>query len=202
MKVRTVRLIGRAFSRAALAVAILSATFVVPVSAGAITRSEIIARSKKWVAKRVPYSQSRYYRGYRQDCSGFVSMAWNLKRSYTSRTISSRARRVAISKLKPGDVVWKPGHVSIFGGWKNKRKRTYYALEQTTWGSHAKKRVRAIPRNAKGLRRDGLKRPVRRVASAPAPAVTPTVGAIASAALREESSGSVSTLSVLTPAIP
>lgn len=201
MKVRSVRLVGRAFSRAALAVAILSATFVAPVSAGAITRSEIIARSKKWVAKRVPYSQSRYYRGYRQDCSGFVSMAWNLKRSYTSRTLSSRAHRVAISNLKPGDVVWKPGHVSIFGGWKNKRKRTYYALEQTTWGSHAKKRVRTIPRNAKGLRRDGLKRPARRVASAPA-TVSPTAGAIASAALREASSGSVSTLSVLTPATP
>lgn len=203
MKVRTVRSVGRALSRAALAVAIISATLVAPVSAGAITRSEIIARSKKWVAKRVPYSQNRYYRGYRQDCSGFVSMAWGLKRSYTSRTLASRARRVAISNLKPGDVVWKPGHVSIFGGWKNKRKRTYYALEQTTWGSHAKKRVRTVPRNAKGLRRDGLKRPVRKVASAPSPTVNPTVGAVAAAALREGSSGSsVSALTVLTPAIP
>lgn len=140
-------------------------SFSAPAPAEAITRTKIIKRAKHWVQKRVPYSQRGYYRGYRRDCSGFVSMAWGLNRSYTTRNISSKARRVGISSLKPGDAVLTRGHVAIFGGWKNKKKRTYYALEETTWGSHAKKRVRKIPRGAKGLRRKNLT-PVRQVATA------------------------------------
>ena len=162
MKVTKVRLAGRALARAAVAAVILSATLLAaPPQAPAVTRDEIISRSKSWIKKKVPYSQRRFYQGYRQDCSGFVSMAWDLDKSYSSRTISKRAKRIKISSLKPGDAVWKPGHVSIFGGWKNKGKRTYYALEETQWGSHAKKRVRKIPSNAKALRLKGLEKPTR-----------------------------------------
>jgi hypothetical protein len=143
----------RALLSAALLVAFMATlSFSAPEPAGAITRDKIIKRSSVWVKKRVPYSQSRTYRGYRRDCSGFVSMAWKLKRSYTTRTISSRARRIKVKSLKPGDAVLVPGHVSIFAGWKNKKKRTYWAMEQTTWGSHAKKHVRRVPRRAKALR--------------------------------------------------
>ncbi len=143
----------RSIVSAALIVAFAATlTFGAPAQASAITRSQIIKRSTVWVKKRIPYSQSRTYKGYRRDCSGFVSMAWGLKRSYTTRTISSRAKRIKVRSLKPGDAVLSPGHVSIFGGWKNKKARTYYAYEETTWGSHAKKRVRTIPRNAKALR--------------------------------------------------
>ena len=35
----------------------------------------------------VPYSQTRYYAGYRTDCSGFVSMCWALPSSYNTRTL-------------------------------------------------------------------------------------------------------------------
>lgn len=165
MKVLNGVLVGRALTRASLVAAVLAASIVfAPAPAEAITRKRIMARSKTWVAKRVPYSQARYHRGYRQDCSGFVSMAWKLKRSYTTRTIHARTKRVKIRNLRVGDAVWKPGHISIFGGWKNKKKRQYYALEQTTWGSHAKKRVRTIPRNAKGLRYKGIEAP-RKVAT-------------------------------------
>lgn len=211
VKVGKARLAGRALTRTGLAAAIVAASMIIaPAPAAAITRAEIIARSKKWVAKRVPYSQHRYHRGYRQDCSGFVSMAWRLKRSYTSRTLHTRAKRVPIAKLKPGDAVWKPGHVSIFGGWKNKKKRQYYALEQTQWGSHAKRRVRTIPRNAKGLRYTGVKER-RRVTVASAPRVSapkvvalqPTAGAVASVAIREASEtmlAETTSLSILAPA--
>lgn len=170
MKVRTVRPVARSLVSAGLAVAILAtATFSAPAQAEALTRKQIIARAKSWVAKRVPYSQSRYYRGYRQDCSGFVSMAWGLKRSYTTRTISKRAKRIPLTSLQPGDAVLVRGHVSLFGGWKNKSKRRYYALEQTTWGSHAKFRVRTAPKRAKGLRLRGL--------TIPRPAATVTAAA-------------------------
>lgn len=202
MKVTKGHPVARALVCAGIAAAVIApALFSAPASAEAITRTQIVARAKKWVDKKVPYSQSRYHRGYRQDCSGFVSMAWRLNRSYTSWTLSSRARRVPISELKPGDVVWKPGHVSVFGGWKNKRKRTYIALEQTTWGSHAKKRVRTIPSNAKGLRYKRLT-PKKRVAvrTVSASSVTPTVGAIAAAeitaALAKSDDGTTGTAGV------
>jgi hypothetical protein len=150
---------------ALVAIFVAAASLSAPARAHAITRTKILKRARVWVKKRVPYSQSGYRRGYRRDCSGFVSMAWGLKKSYTTRTISKRARRIHISSLKPGDAVLIPGHVSIFGGWKSKRKRTYWAFEETTWGSHAKRRVRRIPHGAKALRRKGLTAPRKRTAT-------------------------------------
>lgn len=193
MKVRNARPVVRALARAGIAAVFIAAALMSsPAPAQALTRSQIIARAKTWVAKRVPYSQSRHYRGYRQDCSGFVSMAWGLKRSITSRTISSAGKRIAISRLKPGDAVWKPGHVSIFGGWKNKSKRQYWALEQTTWGSHAKRHVRTIPSRAKAYRSKRLTVPKKRpVAKAPASAV-----AAAPASGEATASGGVSAASL------
>ncbi len=163
VKVLTPSSAVRALLGATLVVVIaMTASLSAPAQAHAITRAKILKRANHWVKKRVPYSQGGYYKGYRRDCSGFVSMSWKLKKSYTTRTISKRATRIKISSLKPGDAVLKRGHVSIFGGWKNKKKRTYYALEETTWGSHAKKRVRKIPRGAKALRRKGLTTPTKR----------------------------------------
>jgi hypothetical protein len=185
VKVRNGVLPIRALLSAALIVAIAAVvSFSAPAPAEAITRHKILKRAKTWVHKRVRYSQSGYYRGYRRDCSGFVSMSWGLGKSYTTRTIHKRAKRIKISSLKPGDVVWRRGHVSVFGGWKNKKKRTYIAIEQTTWGSHAKKHVRRIPRGAKALRRKGLKKPrrTRYYATAKRPASTSGVTATSSTA--------------------
>jgi len=167
-----------------------------PASASAITRHKIIKRANVWVKKRVSYSQHSTYKGYRRDCSGFVSMSWKLGKSYSTRSISKRAKRIKISSLKPGDAVLIPGrHVSIFGGWKNKKKRTYYALEETTWGSHAKKRVRKIPHGARALRRKGLTEPERRVAVVskprpPRPSEPPT-STVTTPAVEPDSSASV-----------
>lgn len=164
-------------SAALLVVAIAATAFIsTPAQAHAITREQVMKRAKVWVKKKVPYSQRRHYRGYRRDCSGFVSMAWKLGRSYSTRTISSRAKRIPVRALQPGDAVLKPGHVSLFGGWKNKKARTYYALEQTTWGSHAKKRVRKIPRGAKALRYKKITNSPRATAKKPAVNAPAAVG--------------------------
>ena len=45
-------------------------------SSGKITRDEIISRAQDWVNRKIPYSQTSTTDGYRQDCSGYVSMAW------------------------------------------------------------------------------------------------------------------------------
>jgi len=137
--------------------------------ASAITRTEVLKRANHWVAKRVPYSQRGYFQGYRRDCSGFVSMSWKLKTSYTSRTISAVAKRIPKSKLRPGDAIHTPGHVAIFGGWANKSHTRYIVLEESGRGKPALKRVKNWRRNATALRYRGIKDAARKVAAKPKP---------------------------------
>lgn len=155
-RVRSVpSLFGRVLVAIPLVMAISFGAMAAP--AHAITRPKVIKRAKYWVKKRVMYSQNRYYRGYRRDCSGFVSMAWKLKKSYTSSTIRSKAKRISWRKLKPGDAVRRPGHVEIFAGWKNKKHRRYIALEQSTWGKPALRKVKTFKRGYSALRYRGIK---------------------------------------------
>jgi hypothetical protein len=143
-------------------------------SAHAITRTEVIKRANHWIKKKVKYSQSSYYQGYRRDCSGFVSMAWKLRHSYTSSSIRGVARRISASRLKPGDAVRRSGHVEIFGGWKSKRKRTYWALEESTWGKPALRKVKRFKRGYSALRLRGIKdAPKKKVTPKPAPVIPP-----------------------------
>jgi len=113
-----------------------------------------IALVKQWVDKALPYSQQKYcnpegtsIRGkhypssYRTDCSGLVSMAWGLSRSYTTRrlflgtfpgaekilqrdkkmskdkangiTPAGVAVLIAWDDLRPGDMLYKVGHVML-----------------------------------------------------------------------------------------
>ncbi len=172
MKVRksTLRLpviLSRLLLAIPLSMALTMAVHTAPASA--ITRTEVLRRANHWVKKRVPYSQSGSYQGYRRDCSGMVSMAWGLRTSYTSSTIRSRARRVAKRNLKPGDAVQTPGHVAIFAGWANKKKTRYRVMEQSGSGKPALRRTKTWRRGAKGLRLRGIKdNPPVLVASRPA----------------------------------
>jgi hypothetical protein len=149
-----------------------------PASAHAITRDQVVSRSMHWIKKRVKYSQRGYYQGYRRDCSGFVSMAWGLKKSYTSRNIKQVAVKVPRNKLRPGDAVLIPGHVSIFGGWANRARTKFYALEQTQPGSFARKRVRPYRNRAVALRYKGITKPAAKVVARTAAAPTATTASV------------------------
>ncbi|MEU8419649.1 hypothetical protein AB0C15_02080 [Micromonospora sp. NPDC048835] len=102
----------------------------------AITRSEILARARTW--DEVPYSQEKYYNGYRTDCSGYVSMAWNLPDSLNTGNLDQVANRLSsYNDLRPGDILmyhidnpWE-GHVVIFGGWVGAVGGNFYIHEQT-----------------------------------------------------------------------
>jgi hypothetical protein len=170
---------GLAIGRVTLTVVLSAILFLAMnvASAHAITRKEVIKRANHWIKKRVKYSQSSYYQGYRRDCSGFVSMAWKLRHSYTSSSIRGVARRISASRLKPGDAVRRSGHVEIFGGWKSKRKRTYWALEESTWGKPALRKVKRFKRGYSALRLRGIKDapPKKKVAPRPAPKPAPVI---------------------------
>ncbi|MCP9987944.1 peptidoglycan-binding protein [Streptomyces sudanensis] len=106
----------------------------------AITRAAIIERAERWVAQKVPYAMDRYWTdGYRQDCSGYVSMAWNLPTNEWTGSLHRYGTRIAWADLQPGDILLfhnsaapaQGSHVTIFGGWTDHRRTHYLAYEQT-----------------------------------------------------------------------
>ncbi|MBK3578889.1 C40 family peptidase [Streptomyces sp. MBT65] len=104
------------------------------------TRAEIINRAKTWIAAQVPYSMNAYWSdGYRQDCSGFVSMAWGLPGNEWTGSLDQYGVRISKDELQPGDILLfhnpvnpeKGSHVVIFGGWTDYTHTYYIALEET-----------------------------------------------------------------------
>ncbi|MET8331916.1 peptidoglycan-binding protein, partial [Streptomyces sp. NPDC005181] len=112
------------------------------------TRADIINRAKKWVSEQVPYSLSKYWSdGYRQDCSGYVSMAWKLRNNEWTGSLAKFGTKIAREELEPGDILLfhnqadpsKGSHVTIFGGWTDYTHSHYTAYEQTP--SHTRKQT-------------------------------------------------------------
>ncbi|WP_406058524.1 peptidoglycan-binding protein [Streptomyces sp. NBC_01077] len=104
------------------------------------TRAEIINRAKLWVTAQVPYSMEKYWSdGYRQDCSGYISMAWNLRSNEWTGSLDRFAERIDRTELQPGDILLfhnpanptRGSHVTIFGGWTDYTHTSYVAYEQT-----------------------------------------------------------------------
>ncbi|MGW0691302.1 peptidoglycan-binding protein [Streptomyces sp. NPDC002738] len=112
------------------------------------TRTDIIKRAKKWVSEQVPYSMAKYWSdGYRQDCSGYVSMAWKLRSNEWTGSLAKFGTKIAREELQPGDILLfhnkanptNGSHVTIFGGWTDYTHSHYSAYEQTP--SHTRKRT-------------------------------------------------------------
>ncbi|HWC22225.1 MAG TPA: peptidase inhibitor family I36 protein [Flexivirga sp.] len=107
---------------------------------GTVTGATVISRAKVWVDAGVPYSQTHYYQGYREDCSGYVSMAWGLaKPGTTTSAMPNYGKYITKSALRTGDVllnsnVGSQGHVVIFQKWANTAHTSYWAYEES--GSH------------------------------------------------------------------
>ncbi|MFD3560262.1 peptidoglycan-binding protein [Streptomyces sp. NPDC058686] len=105
----------------------------------ATTRAAIINRAKLWTAAKVPYSMAKFWSdGYRQDCSGFVSMAWHLGTNEWTGSLDKFGTRITRDQLQPGDMLLfhnpadpqKGSHVVIFGGWTDYTHTYYIAYEQ------------------------------------------------------------------------
>ena len=103
----------------------------------ASNQSRILQRAKAWVDAKVPYNQGTYRDGYRMDCSGFISMAWELTASFVTGTLPHTVVNNA-DDLRPGDAinnkqVGNYGHVVMFVQWSgdwNQGKRKFIAYEE------------------------------------------------------------------------
>ncbi|RJQ77725.1 hypothetical protein D5S17_15025 [Pseudonocardiaceae bacterium YIM PH 21723] len=110
-----------------------------------VSRTEMLNRAKVWLTanggKQVPYSMERNWKdGYRQDCSGYVSMAAKLPKPgpNTVGLFDSYTTGIAVKDMKPGDLfidkLDRPGadfrHVVIFEKWVDASHKQYWAYEQ------------------------------------------------------------------------
>ena len=101
-------------------------------NAYAIQRDTVIARAQTWVDNPVRYSQSKYFGGYRTDCSGYVSMCWATGSSWNTRTFHAVATTIPVDHLLPGDSLLKAGtHIKIFYGWVDDAHTMFVCYEQT-----------------------------------------------------------------------
>lgn len=90
-------------------------------------RERAIERGFRWLDRGVSYSQGRSFEGYRTDCSGFVSMCWELGQSYTTASFENGSAPVSelrsYDSLLPGDALVRrsrgSGHIVLFLGWND-----------------------------------------------------------------------------------
>lgn len=117
-------------------------------------RRAAIQRGFSWYDASVPYSQSKYRSDangrYRTDCSGFVSMCWQVGTSYTTADFVSGGGRSgpigAFSKLLPGDALVRrsggAGHIVLFLGWNDSARGAACVLEQASTADDMEFRAR------------------------------------------------------------
>ncbi|MFI9324845.1 hypothetical protein ACIGXI_34405 [Kitasatospora aureofaciens] len=131
---------------------------------GQIAASEMLSRAQSWVSEGVPYNQGAYKTdangSYREDCSGFVSMAWHLDQSLVVTTGGAYFTTADgkgnsaydyptgavgdLTGLQPGDAVAYPGqHIFLFNAWTNKATGdfTYYADSNPSDPTHGPSRA-------------------------------------------------------------
>ncbi len=121
-----------------------------------LTREDILTRAKSWIDERVPYSQeakhTNQYGTYRQDCSGYVSMAWGLKTARWTGDIMQVATRIDKKNLLPGDSLWVHSsahqHMALFIRWADAAKTQAVVWEEYRSGTVASQRTWSAERTA------------------------------------------------------
>ncbi|MBD0741829.1 NlpC/P60 family protein [Streptomyces sp. CBMA152] len=146
----------RALGALVLLLAALAATLTTAPAAsasvpdGTIGRGEVMDRSASWVAEQVPYSwdgcHANQFGCYRPDCSGFVSMAWNLSRALTTWDLWNVTSDIPANDLQPGDALLMDvdggtHHVALFVRWADPAHTQPVVREEYDFGHVAEERV-------------------------------------------------------------
>lgn len=103
-----------------------------------ISRARIVERARSWVTQGVPYSQLAWWSDqngtYRQDCSGFVSMAWELdaRENYWTGNLASVSTPIAAADMQEGDILLSASHTVIFAGWTDEARSRFALYEQAS----------------------------------------------------------------------
>ena len=113
---------------------------------GTISRAEIAKRAQYWIDRHVMYSQKYYTwdidhsKEYRQDCSGFVTMAWHASGDHYTGNMLDISHKISYGSLQPGDAMLRPEHhTALFMGWTSSSHSTMYVWEESDYGKPALK---------------------------------------------------------------
>jgi len=140
-----------------------SVTFSTPTA-----RRWILWRAQTWVTDAVPYDQSSTHDGYRQDCSGFVSFAWQLPKPGTSPAgMSAYSYQIPFDSLLPGDALNNPSaHVMLFIKWVDQSQGILIIQQEEYPGSGTRQRTVTLNKTTgviqyysgvyKAIRKNGL----------------------------------------------
>jgi hypothetical protein len=110
---------------------------------GTITRAEIILRAQQWLTEQVPYSEDAWWTDsdgvYRQDCSGYVSMAWALDPDidFWTGNLDTVSYTIPAAQLEPGDILLSDSHTILFAGWADAAHTTFDFYEESHPGTVA-----------------------------------------------------------------
>lgn len=132
-----------------------------------ISRDQVLARGRVWVDLKVPYNphgleapwgwwyDSKTGGRYRQDCSGFVSMAWQLPQNHNTWTLRNVSTRLgSLDELLPGDALNNiDTHVMLFVRWTDASHQTAVIMEE--WSRSGPTRQREVYRselNSRGMK--------------------------------------------------
>lgn len=106
-----------------------------------ISRDDIIWRAQNWVDRGIPYSQTAYTDGYRQDCSGYVSMAWASSTAgggHTTYNMPDICTKVSKWDLRRGDAILSPpSHVLLFDYWVDGNYDQFMQYAEVDYGQLA-----------------------------------------------------------------
>lgn len=103
-------------------------------------RQDVLDRAQSWIDEGgVPYSQKSYHKGYRQDCSGYASMALEFKDNPNTEMLATDTytSKIDMNDLQPGDLVIDADgnnhtrHVVIFVKWTDDSHTAYEAYDQS-----------------------------------------------------------------------
>lgn len=112
-----------------------------------ITRDAAVSRGQIWFHDKIGYSQAKCHNdatlgNYRMDCSGYVSMAWDLPHSYTTfqfdpynSQFKHLTKNISWSSLRAGDALVLDGggieHIGLFAGWQNSAHTSFRIMAES-----------------------------------------------------------------------
>lgn len=122
-------------------------------------RAAMIERAQSWDG--VLYSQEAPYHpsGYRRDCSGFVSMVWQLsKPGPDTASLPGYSYEIDWDDLQPGDALLNAGtHVRLFEKWTDSTRTAYWYYEMGNEYSHWNHDFAPVQRSVyQPIRKDGM----------------------------------------------
>ena len=114
-------------------------------SGSCIEAATVFGRAQSWLTAwaggPVPYLSSGdpadWFRGYRRDCSGYVSMALGLDGpGLNTSGLAAHSTIISKTDLQPGDLLINTapnlrGHVVLFERWTDMSMTSYYGYEQS-----------------------------------------------------------------------